>query len=582
MDLSVVIPARNEMFLKATIESVLKNIEGETEVIAVLDGAWAEPQIPDHPRVNLVYHSQSIGQRAATNEGVRLSRAKYIMKLDAHCAVDKGFDVKLMRDCQRDWTVIPRMYNLHVFDWKCKKCGHQTYQGPYPTSCEKCDNKEKEGWERFMVFQPRWNRETDFARFDNTLHFQYWGAYKKREESKGDIADLMCFVGACFFMERERYWDIEGLDEKHGSWGQMGVEISCKSWLSGGRLVVNKKTWFSHLFRTQPGFGFPYPNPGVEKARAYSRYLWMENKWRKQKYSLKWLLHKFGPVPDWEQGVVDKLPDLPKNAEPKHSTEKPTEGKTEKRGETPSIMHERPLKGIVYYTDNKCEEKIWRAVQSKILRNIGTRDIPVTSVSLKPTPFGDNFTLELERGILTMFKQILVGLEKNPAQYVFLCEHDILYHPSHFDFVPPEKDVFYYNENTWKVDALTGQALFYYTKQTSGLCAWRELLVGHYRKRVDKVEKDGFSRHMGFEPGCHAYPRGVDNFKAERWMATFPNVDIRHTTNLTQSRWNQEQFRDKNACLGWTMADDVPGWGVTKYRFWEFLQEVVDGKVASG
>jgi len=39
--------------------------------------------------------------------------------------------------------------------------------------------------------------------------------------------------------------ELEGLDERHGFWGQFGTEISCKSWLSGGRQVVNKKTWFA-------------------------------------------------------------------------------------------------------------------------------------------------------------------------------------------------------------------------------------------------------------------------------------------------------------------------------------------------
>ena len=48
-DLSVLIPARNEMFLKNTIEDILTHAEGDTEIIAVLDGAWADPPLHDHP-----------------------------------------------------------------------------------------------------------------------------------------------------------------------------------------------------------------------------------------------------------------------------------------------------------------------------------------------------------------------------------------------------------------------------------------------------------------------------------------------------------------------------------------------------
>ena len=93
MDLSIVIPARNEMFVSNTVEDILKNIEGSTEVIVVIDGETEYKNIPSDPRVRVIYHHESIGQRAATNEAVRLSQAKYIMKLDAHCAFDKGFDV---------------------------------------------------------------------------------------------------------------------------------------------------------------------------------------------------------------------------------------------------------------------------------------------------------------------------------------------------------------------------------------------------------------------------------------------------------------------------------------------------------
>jgi hypothetical protein len=57
-------------------------------------------------------------------------------------------------------------------------------------------------------------------------------------------------------------------------------------------------------------------------------------------------------------------------------------------------------------------------------------------------------------------------------------------------------------------------------------------------------------------------------------MSAFPNIDIRHNKNLTPSRWSQDQFRDPNACLGWTESDEVPGWGVTKGRFKEMLQEL--------
>ena len=297
-DLSVLIPARNEVFLEQTIKNILENAEADTEVIAVLDGYWPDPPIKDNTKVTFIHHTVPVGQRAAVNEAAAISKAKYVMKLDAHCAVDKGFDVKLMADCEKDWTVIPRMYNLHAFDWKCSKCGERHYQCPPMPTCKKCH----EVCNVSPVWKPRLHKRTDFARFDSTMHFQYWRRYEKeRKEAKPDIADVMSIVGCCFFMHRDRFMELDGLDEKHGSWGQFGTEISCKSWLSGGRQVVNKKTWFSHFFRVG-GLKFPYSLSweAQEKAREYSRWLWLGNRWEKAKLPLKWLVDKFSPVPGWE------------------------------------------------------------------------------------------------------------------------------------------------------------------------------------------------------------------------------------------------------------------------------------------
>ena len=561
MDLSVIIPARNEMFLKNTVEDILKNRRANTEIIIIADGAWPIEPIDDHPDVHMIFHSESVGQRAATNEGAKLSRAKYIMKLDAHCAVDEGFDVKLMADCEYDWTVVPRMYNLHVFNRVCNACGAVSYQGP--TECPTCGSKDIT---RDIVWTPRWNRESDFARFDKSLHFQYWGQYKARPEAQGDIADLMTSVGACFFMHRERFWDLGGLDENHGSWGQFGVEVACKAWLSGGRHVVNKKTWFAHMFRTQgKDFGFPYPlsNSDVERARKYSRMLWTHNQWDKAIRPFTWIIDKFAPIPDWHDAstpapVVDTVP------------APAAEEVTESVALTTGIN--KKTKGIVYYTDNRLDDDLIGEVVRHQLRSTG---LPITSVSLKPIDFGQNIVLPLERGYLTMFKQILAGLEACTADIVFFCEHDVIYHVSHFDFVPPEMTRYYYNMNTWKVNADTGHAITYETKQLSGLCAYRDILIEHYRERVRRVERDGFSRAMGFEPGSHRRKERVDDRSSDTWLSPMPNVDVRHHKNLTANRWRQDQFRDQRNCQGWQEASAIPGWGQTEGRFQEWMLDLL-------
>ena len=571
MDLSVIIPARNEEFLQNTINSVLSNARADTEVIAILDGYWPNPGIEDHPQLRLIHYTEPIGQRAATNTGVRMSRAKYVMKLDAHCAVDEGFDVKLMADMEPDWIVVPRMHGLDVFHWTCPQCGQEYEQGPVRTVCDgekvaKSANlvTQKCGFEgefqKKTIYTKR-RHSVDYMWFtpdQNTKHFDRNAlgdldkavySHKHRSWAQGEITDCMCLIGACWFLERDWYWKIGGCDEGYGSWGGQGAEMSQKAWMSGGSLKVNKKTWFAHLFRTQPGFSWPYTNPASAQAaaRAYGKDLWLNDKWPLAKRKLSWVIEKFAPLPpEWD---------------------------SYKSEDRPIFFGANTRKGIVYYTDNQCEERVLLAVRNQIKASCNGHEI--VSVSQVPIGFGRNIVVPEPRGQLTMFKQILAGIEACEAGVIYLCEHDVLYHKDHFWFTPERNDAYYYNENTWKVCADSGQAVFYYCKQTSGLCAHRDLLLEHYRKRVARTEKEGYNRNTGYEPGTHSLPNGIDNFKAIGWMAKHPNVDIRHSNNLTRSRYSRDKFRSQKACQGWTLSSRVPHWGETKGCFDEFIKRFV-------
>lgn len=310
MDLSVIIPARNEEFLARTVEDVLKNARADTEVIAICDGYWPDPPLHDHPRLKVIHHTTAVGQRAATNDGARLSRAKYVMKLDAHCAVDEGFDVKLIADCRPDWTMVPAMYNLHAFDWVCPECGARSYQGTRPARCAACHGPELR---QEVVWKPKRGARTVSWKFDRNLLFGYWREHGRRPECAGDLIETMSFIGACMFLERDRFWQLGGMDEGHGSWGQFGTEWACKSWLSGGALMTSKKTWFGHLFRTgnfrgpggQSSWPYPISQRDIDRARQYSRDLWLNDRWPLATRPLAWLVDRFKPVPGWHDEAVD-------------------------------------------------------------------------------------------------------------------------------------------------------------------------------------------------------------------------------------------------------------------------------------
>ena len=553
MDLSIVIPARNEIFLKQTVEDILKNTRGETEIIAVLDGYWPDPPVPDNSRVTLVHHTEPIGQRSATNEAVKLSKAKYIMKCDAHCSFDEGFDVKMMQEMHDDWTMVPAMKNLHAFDWVCKKCGDRRYQGVTPVACPKCDNTEH--FYRDIVWKGKDNPLSTSYCFDATPHFQYFKEFKLRPEGKGDLTETMSLQGSCFMLTRQKYWELNVCDESFGSWGSQGIEVAVKTWLSGGRVVVNHKTWYAHMFRTKGGdFGFPYQISGrqIQSARQMAREIFFGNKLPNQKYQISWLLEKFWPIPGWTQ---EQLDDLKKQSDIRRSC---VQEELPSPHGSPATLVSGSTKGIVYYTDNRCDSDLLSQCQEQLKKAAG--DIRIVSVSLKPICFGENIVLPLERGYLTMFKQILAGIEKCDTDIIFLCEHDVLYTEQHFEFIPPDTERFFYNMHNWQIRAIDGHAVYWDCKKVSQICGYRPLMLGHYQARVEKVETVGFSRRMGFEPGTHNRPERVDDTKSGSWRTAIPNLDIRHAKNLTSSRWSPTEFR--NPCKNWkeSHVNKLPGW----------------------
>ena len=314
-DLSILIPARNETFLTKTIEDILSNIEADTEVIAVLDGGWIDPGISQNDRVNVIFLPESMGQRETTNMACKLSKAKYVMKVDAHCAFDKGFDRKMIEAFKKtgdNVTMVPTMRNLHAFDWVCSN-GHRRYQSPSGPCKEKgCDKETKMD----IVWIPKIRPQSNSYCFDSEPHFQYFNEFTKRPEYKkardeAQLTETMSLQGSCFMMTRKKYWELNvSDDETFGSWGSQGIEVACKTWLSGGRVVVNHKTWYAHLFRTQGGdFSFPYPQSGkqVNHAKKTAREIFFDNKWDKQTRPLSWLVEKFWPVKGWTQEDLDNL-----------------------------------------------------------------------------------------------------------------------------------------------------------------------------------------------------------------------------------------------------------------------------------
>ncbi|MCR4324159.1 MAG: glycosyltransferase [Candidatus Curtissbacteria bacterium] len=541
MDLSILIPARQEEFLARTIQDILDNSEASTEIIAILDGYLPNPPLPVSDKVTVIYNPVSVGQRAGTNQAAKIAKGKYLMKCDAHVAFDKGFDRKMLKafeDIGDNAVIIPGMRNLHAFDWVCPD-GHRRYQSP-SGPCETCGKPTTKD----VVWIPKKSPFTFTFRFDKTMHFQYHGALAKDPENlKGvngnpNYRETMSIQGSCFMITKEKWFELDICSEDFHSWGQQGVEVACKMWLSGGQVISNIDTWYAHMFRTRGGdFGFPYPNPQdkVNANRELSRELFQKDNWPLATRKFQWILDKFNP-PDW--GIS---------------------------------------KGAIYYTDNQLDEKIAKPVRDRLQKISKDKKISIVSASLKKMDFGvKNVRFpSLKRGYVAMYKEILGALENSKSDIIFFTEHDVLYHPSHFDFVPEDENTFYFNQNVWFLRMPDGHALHYDVNQLSGMCVFRDAALTHYRERFKLIEEkerelsteefNRFIRHMGHEPFTHGRIEWKNQFKHDTWKSDLPNVDIKHGANATGQRWRKDQYRNQQLLINWEEHDTIiPGWELTE------------------
>ncbi len=226
--------------------------------------------------------------------------------------------------------------------------------------------------------------------------------------------------------------------------------------------------------------------------------------------------------------------------------------------------------GIIYYTDCRLEgTKILEESRKSIL----TSGLPIVSCSLKPINFGQNIVLEgRERSYPTMALQILTALEAQTTKYVFFCEHDVLYHPSHFDYIPPTDDIYYYNVNNWRWEYPKDRAISYdELTSLSSLCCNRELAVKHYKYRLELIEKWGldairsreprWARRFGYEPGTKKRRNGgVTDEEHVKRRSEFPNIDIRHSGTFSKPKVTLDSFRHQPTNWRETTLDQIPGW----------------------
>ncbi len=202
---SVIIPSRRERFLNETIRDLQKNLRGDYEIIVTLDGANEERL----EGVRYIYNKKAKGMRTAINQAVAIAEGDYIMKLDAHCMVDEGIDLKLLDKHQEKWVQAPTRKRLIAGDWKI-------------------DNSRDDI--NYMY-----------------LNSDHMGVVNRTQDREGMLDETQIFQGSCYFINRDYFLDLGLLDaENFGGSGYEALEIATKVRHDGGKVMRNKYTWYAH------------------------------------------------------------------------------------------------------------------------------------------------------------------------------------------------------------------------------------------------------------------------------------------------------------------------------------------------
>lgn len=287
---SILIPARGESInnLMRTINSIYLNATGEFEVIVGYDGT--EPLITNFAGADnfkFIPFPSTVGIKTNINAMAAMATGKYIYKSDAHCSFGKGFDEILQANMEEDWLVMPRFYVLNGETWEWQDDRFYDY---FYLCCPFTDPK---GF-RFKA-GGHWPERT-----------------QERLVSHPEVDKTPQIHGSGWFMTKDRYFELGGFPniDPYGH-AQEPIWLALKNWLAGGKVMVNKKTWYAHLHQQGNKRGYHMDHAQEVKSYDLAAKFWIGDKWDDtwpiKRYDFKEFVEYFSPMPTWPENWKELL-----------------------------------------------------------------------------------------------------------------------------------------------------------------------------------------------------------------------------------------------------------------------------------
>ena len=264
---SIIIPSCGEKGenLGRTLDSIYQNATGEFEIIVGFNGLVSP--IQQRPNLTILDIPRNVGIKTNINALAALATGKYIYKSDAHCAFGKGFDEILQADMQDNWVVMPRFYVLNGETWKWQD---ERFYDYFYLSCPFTDSKG--------------------------FRFKAGGHWPERTKERLDIPidETPQIHGSGWFMTKDRFFELGGfpITDPYGH-GQEPLWIALKNWVEGGKVMVNKKTWYAHLHQDSKDRGYPEDKEHTERTYKMTAEYWVKHP------EFEWFVDKFSPMPTW-------------------------------------------------------------------------------------------------------------------------------------------------------------------------------------------------------------------------------------------------------------------------------------------
>jgi len=225
--LSVVIPSYRDILLHKTIDSLLENSElpvDQMEIIVVLDSYWPETPIRNDKRIKTIHSTTNLGMRDAINAGVAVAQGKFIARFDEHCMVAKGWDrIVTEGPFEENWIMTLSRHELDPVEWEVM-------------------SKEPKNFAKLIICEDEAKKKFSAVTWRS----------RNKEMADVEIGETMGMQGSMWIMHKS-WWDKvigELQTEGYGPLYQDSVEMVFKTWQAGGKLMLNKKTWYAHKHRS--------------------------------------------------------------------------------------------------------------------------------------------------------------------------------------------------------------------------------------------------------------------------------------------------------------------------------------------